>query len=168
PNLIQFENLGRAEGLAGDTVYGILADTLGRLWMSGNSGLTRYDPEKHAFRTYHVQQGLQGEEFDLGAYRLLRDGRMAFGGPGGFNVFDPPAIMDSAAAPRVALTRVEVLGQPLSSAKPYWLLNRLQVTADARIMTLEFAALDFTSPTHNRLSYRLATLSDRWIELGMD
>jgi len=168
PQAIQFENFGRAEGLAGDTVYGILVDASGRLWMSGNSGLTRYDATAHAFRTYHVQHGLQGEEFDFGAYERLRDGRLAFGGPGGFNIFNPASVVDSNAAPRVALMRIEVLGVPFPSATPYWLLDHIDVTSGARIMTFGFAALDFTSPTHNRLSYRLSDLSDRWIELGTD
>jgi diguanylate cyclase (GGDEF)-like protein len=168
PDSIRFETFGLADGLASDTVYGILVDTSGRLWMSGNSGLTRYDPEAGVFRTYHVQHGLQGEEFDFGAYRRLRDGRLAFGGPGGFNVFTPGSIQDSGGAPAVALMRVDVLGAPLPSLKPYWLLDRIDVDSGARIVTLEFAALDFTSPAHNRLSYRLPNLSDRWIEIGTD
>jgi diguanylate cyclase (GGDEF)-like protein len=168
PDSIRFETFGRAEGLAGDTVYGVLVDQSGRLWMSGNSGLTRYDPDVASFRTYHVQHGLQGEEFDFGAYRRLRDGRLAFGGPGGFNVFAPGSIQDSSTAPPVALMRVDVLGAPLPSPTPYWLLDRIDVDSAARIMTFEFAALDFTSPALNRLSYRLPNLSDRWIEMGTD
>jgi diguanylate cyclase (GGDEF)-like protein len=168
PDGIRFENFGRAEGLAGDTVYGIVVDASGRLWMSGNSGLTRYDAAAASFRTYHVQHGLQGEEFDFGAYRRLRDGRLAFGGPGGFNVFTPGSIQDSSVAPPVALMRVDVLGVPLPSPRPYWLLDRIDVDSGARIMTFEFAALDFTSPALNRLSYRLPNLSDRWIEIGTD
>jgi diguanylate cyclase (GGDEF)-like protein len=168
PDGIHFETLGRSEGLASDTVYGILFDAAGRLWMSGNSGLTRYDPEAGTFRTFHIQHGLQGEEFDFGAYHRLHDGRLAFGGPGGFNVFNPESIFDSGAAPPVALMRVDVLGAALPSRKPYWLLDGIDVDSSARIITFEFAALDFTSPAHNRLSYRLPNLSDRWIELGTD
>jgi diguanylate cyclase (GGDEF)-like protein len=168
PDNIRFETFGRTEGLAGDTVYGIVVDASGRLWMTGNSGLTRYDPEVGGFRTYHVQHGLQGEEFDFGAYRRLRDGRFAFGGPGGFNLFIPGSIQDSGTPPPVALMRVDVLGAPLHSTTPYWLLDRIDVDSGARIMTFEFAALDFTSPALNRLSYRLPNLSDRWIEIGTD
>ena len=61
----------------------------GRLWLSGNAGLMRYDPATHAVKTFHREHGLQGEEFNFGAYYRLRDGRLCFGGPGGFNIFDP-------------------------------------------------------------------------------
>jgi diguanylate cyclase (GGDEF)-like protein len=168
PEGIHFQTFGRAEGLADDDVYGVVPDASGRLWMSGNSGLTRYDPDTGSFRTYHVQNGLQGEEFDMGAYRRLRDGRLAFGGPGGFNLFDPQSIEGSNTPPRVVLTHVDVVGVPLRGSKPYWLLDQIHVHASARIITFEFAALDFVSPAHNRLSYRLPNFSDRWIDLGTE
>ena len=33
-------------------------------------------------------------------------------------------------------------------------------------MSLDFGALDFSSPRRNRLAYRMAGLTDRWIDLG--
>ncbi len=33
-------------------------------------------------------------------------------------------------------------------------------------MSLDFGVLDFTSPKRNRLAYRMAGLTDRWIDLG--
>lgn len=168
PEAIRFETFARADGLADDVVYGVLPDAQGRLWISGNSGLTRYDPESGSFRTYHVQHGLQGEEFDLGAYQRLRDGRLAFGGPGGFNLFLPRSIEDPSAPPRVALVGVDVAGVPFHGDKPYWLMDRIDVDAAARILSLEFSALDYTSPAHNRLEYRLPELGDHWIDLGTE
>jgi len=165
---VRFQSSGRAQGLAGDTVYGVLPDAAGRLWISGNTGLTRYNPETNVFRTYHVQHGLQNEEFESGAYLRLADGRLVFGSPGGFNLFDPKAIDETGPPPPVVLTGVDVLGAPLNSAESFWLLNDVEVTAAARIITLEFAALDFISPAHNRLSYRIPDLSDRWIDLGTE
>ena len=168
PDHIRFQSSGRAQGLAGDTVYGVLSDAAGRLWISGNTGLTRYDPDTNVFRTYHVQHGLQNDEFESGAYLRLADGRLVFGSPGGFNLFDPKAIDETGPPPPVVLTGVDVLGAPLNSGKSFWLLNDIEVTAAARIITLEFAALDFTSPAHNRLSYRIPDLSDQWIDLGTE
>jgi signal transduction histidine kinase/ligand-binding sensor domain-containing protein/CheY-like chemotaxis protein/HPt (histidine-containing phosphotransfer) domain-containing protein len=166
PDSIRFRAMSREEGLSSDTIYGVLSDAKGRLWLSGNAGLMRVDPDTHAVKTYHLEQGLQGEEFGSNAYLRLRDGRLCFGGPGGFNIFDPTRLTDGAPAPRVALTRLEVLGVPVSSATPYWLLDRIVVDYRASIVSLDFSALDFTSPKRNRLAYRVAGLSDRWIDLG--
>jgi signal transduction histidine kinase/CheY-like chemotaxis protein len=52
------------------------------------------------------------------------------------------------------------------SATPYWLAHQLRVNYRASIVSLDFSALDFTSPRRNRLEYRIAGLSDRWIDLG--
>ncbi len=83
--------LSREEGLSSDTIYGVVADAAGHIWLSGDAGLMRYDPESGDLKTYHREHGLQGEEFNFGAYHRLRDGRLCFGGPGGFNIFDPAA-----------------------------------------------------------------------------
>ena len=40
----QFYSLTTHNGLVNNSVYGILEDTQGMIWMSTNKGLTRYDP----------------------------------------------------------------------------------------------------------------------------
>src|SRR5438132_262367 len=166
PDAIRFKVLSREEGLSSDTVYGVVADAAGRIWLSGDAGLTRYDPESDGIKTYHREHGLQGEEFNSGAYHRLRDGRLAFGGPGGFNIFDPARLTENRLPPHVALTRVEVLGAPAPGPKPYWLLERIDLGYRANILSLDFGALDFASPKRNRLAYRMTGLTDRWLDLG--
>jgi signal transduction histidine kinase/ligand-binding sensor domain-containing protein/CheY-like chemotaxis protein len=166
PDAIRFAVVAREEGLSSDTIYGVLSDAKGRIWLSGDAGLMRYDPETGAVKTYHREHGLQGEEFEYNATFRSRDGRLCFGGPGGFNIFDPSRLTENAHAPRVALTRLEVLGVPVPSARAFWLLDRIPVDYRASIVSLDFGALDFTSPKRNRLAYRVAGLSDRWIDLG--
>ena len=65
PESIRFEVVSREEGLSSDTIYGVLSDSKGSLWLSGNAGLMRFDPQTHAVKTYHREHGLQGEEFDF-------------------------------------------------------------------------------------------------------
>jgi signal transduction histidine kinase/ligand-binding sensor domain-containing protein/CheY-like chemotaxis protein/HPt (histidine-containing phosphotransfer) domain-containing protein len=163
---IRFDAVTRAQGLTSDTVYGIVPDAQGGLWLSGNSGLVRYDPATQVVKTYHREQGVQGEEFSSGAFLRLRDGRIAFGGPGGFNIFDPQRLTQNQTPPRMALTRVEVLGVPATGPTPFW--RREQIALDYRgsIVSFDFGVLDFSSPKHNRLAYRMPGLTDQWIELG--
>ncbi|MDB6091889.1 MAG: hypothetical protein JWN85_4673 [Gammaproteobacteria bacterium] len=166
PGSIRFKTVSREEGLSSDTVYGVLADAGGHMWLSTAAGLMRYDPDTQSVKTYHREHGLQGEEFNFGAYFRLRDGRLCFGGPGGFNIFDPSRLSESRQPPRLALTRVEVMGVPAQGPTPYWLLNRVALDYRANLLALDFGALDFTSPKRNRLAYRMVGLTDRWIDLG--
>ena len=166
PEAIEFKVLTRADGLSSDTLYGIVPDARGRLWLSGNAGLMRLDPATGAIKTYHREHGLQGEEFSFGAYFRLRDGRVAFGGNGGFNVFDPAELSENGEPPRIALTGVSVLGVRDRGATPFWLRDRVSLDYRGTIVSLDFGVLDFTSPEHNRLAYRMAGLSDEWIDMG--
>jgi signal transduction histidine kinase/ligand-binding sensor domain-containing protein/CheY-like chemotaxis protein/HPt (histidine-containing phosphotransfer) domain-containing protein len=166
PDEIEFKVLARGDGLSSDTLWGIVPDARGQLWLSGNAGLMRFDPETGAIKTYHRERGLQGEEFSFGAHYRLRDGRVAFGGPGGFNIFDPATLSENGEPPRVALTNVEVLGVRAAGETPFWLRNGIELDYRGTIVSLDFGVLDFTSPEHNRLAYRIPGLIDDWIDVG--
>jgi len=166
PERIHFRTVSHEEALSTHTIYGVLEDAKGRLWLSGNAGLVRFDPDTGAVKTYHREDGLQGEEFNFGAYARLSDGRLCFGGPGGFNIFDPQHLTDSRPPLHLALTRVEILGVPAATKAPYWLLRQLDLNYGATILSLDFGVLDFTSPKRNHIAYRMAGLTDKWIDLG--
>ena len=166
PDKIRFDAVTRAQGLTSDTVYGVVPDAAGSLWLSGNSGLVRYDPVSGAVKTFHREQGVQGEEFSSGAFLGLRDGRICFGGTGGFNIFDPRKLTENRVAPRLAMTGVEVLGVPATGTIPFWLRNHIALDYRGSIVSFDFGVLDFSSPKHNRLAYRMPGLTDRWIDLG--
>ena len=166
PDSVRVMSMSSTDGLTGSQIYGILEDSAGRLWLSGNAGLTRYDPRDHSTKSFHVEQGAQGEEFNYNAFHQLRDGRLCFGGPGGFNVFDPTKLTEHSDPPRVALTSIAVMGKELEKTVPYWRISEVNLGADASIVSLDFATLNYTSTRRNQLSYRMAGLTDNWIDLG--
>ncbi len=168
PEGIEFEVVSSEDGLSSDTLWGVVPDDSGHLWLSSNTGLMRLDPDTGAVKTYHREHGLQGEEFSFGAHFRLRDGRLCFGGPGGFNIFDPATLPDNRQPPRVALTNVEVLGVRAEGETPFWLRDPIELDYRGSIVSLDFGVLDFTSPEHNRLAYRMAGLTDDWIDLGTE
>jgi len=163
---VHLRTYSRKDGLSSDTLYGVLVDESGRVWMSGTAGLMRLDPSDGTIKTFHREDGLQGEEFTTGAFARLHDGRLCFGGPGGFNIFDPARLTENRKPPRLALMGVEILGAPASGQVPYWLRSRIGLGYRDNIVSLDVSVLDFNSPKHNRLAYRMAGLTDRWIDLG--
>ena len=80
---------GEEDGLPANLVYGLLGDGRGNLWLSSDKGLTRFDPRTERFRTYDWRDGLQGDEFNGGAYHRSPRGELFFGGVNGFNAFFP-------------------------------------------------------------------------------
>ena len=167
PASLHFQNLSTAQGLSSNAIYGIRSDRQGALWLGGDHGLMRYVPDSHEIRLFHRDHGLQGEEFNVGAHFRLRDGRLVFGGPNGFNLFDPTSVMATPKAnPSVALTAVEVKGQPARLGVPYSFVQRLTIGYRDEVTSLEFAALDFAVPEKNQYAYRLRGFEERWNSAG--
>ena len=67
-------------------------DAEGRLWVSTNHGLARFDPRTGRSWCFDLTNGLQSLQFHLGASLRTREGRLLFGTVDGFYDFDPEAI----------------------------------------------------------------------------
>jgi diguanylate cyclase (GGDEF)-like protein/PAS domain S-box-containing protein len=161
---ISFARYGTEQGLPNPTIYAIAEDGGGRLWLSSNRGIASFERSDGRFRRYGVRDGLQDLEFNGGASLVLADGRIAFGGIRGFNLFDPERLRDSDFAPPVVLTSARAGNDDLvvdaGSSQP------LQIEQSARVLRLRFAALDYTAPGNNRFSYRLDGFDPDWIDAG--
>ena len=164
PAAVRFESY--SANLPSRAVYGIESDAADNLWLSTGSGLVRVDPHSRAVRVYHEWHGLQGEDFTSGAHYRDRDGNLYFGGSNGFNAFSPVAAAFSAPPPRAVLTSVVRLNTPLAERDMPSATRPLKLAYDDKLVSFEFAALDFTSPANNRYSYRLDGFDSSWIDAG--
>lgn len=150
-------------GLPNATIYAIADDGIGRLWLSTNRGITSFERASETFRTFSAADGLQGLEFNNGAYARLRGGRLAFGGTKGVNLFLPQAVTGSRYAAPVVLTEVRVGNRSVRVPTDG---DHLHMAAADRVAHFEFAALDFTAPERNRFTYQLEGFDEHWIEAG--
>ncbi|HWW32207.1 MAG TPA: two-component regulator propeller domain-containing protein [Steroidobacteraceae bacterium] len=164
PQSVRFENYSSA--LPSRAVFGIESDGEGRLWLSTANGLVRLDPRTRALRIYHEWNGLQGEDFDIGAHYEDRDGNLFFGGSNGFNAFSPAAVTFSSTPPRVVLTSVVRLNTTLPERDLPGSSRPLELAYDDKLVSFGFAALDFASPANNRYSYRLDGFDSSWVDAG--
>lgn len=164
PAAVRFENQSGIAGMTRQVVYGIESDVDGRLWLSTNNGLTRFDPRARTSKSFHEAHGLQGEDFNFNAHYRGRDGTLFFGGSNGFNAFAPNAVTKDAPAPRVVLTSVAKLNQPLPQQDLPGPSRPLQLAYSDKLLTFEFSALDFTSPDNNRYMYQLEGFDAGWTD----
>jgi diguanylate cyclase (GGDEF)-like protein/PAS domain S-box-containing protein len=158
---LRVRRFGPAQGLASPTAYAALADTSGKVWLSGNSGLTRLDPATGMSSRYDLQDGLQDLEFNGASALALRDGRLAFGGVRGLNVFEPARIQTSAFDAPVQLLSVQ-LGQSLQEIPGLSMPAQLGFPQSERVVRVRFAALDFSFPQRNRFSFMLEGFDRDW------
>jgi signal transduction histidine kinase/ligand-binding sensor domain-containing protein/CheY-like chemotaxis protein/HPt (histidine-containing phosphotransfer) domain-containing protein len=166
PNAVRFESQSGFAGMTRQVVYGIESDIDGRLWLSTNNGLIRFDPRTRTTKSFHEAHGLQGEDFNFNAHYRGRDGTLFFGGSNGFNAFSPAAVTKDAPAPRVVLTSVAKLNQPLPLQDLPGPGKPLDLAYSDKLLTFEFSALDFTSSDNNRYMYQLEGFDAGWTEAG--
>ncbi|HZE44276.1 MAG TPA: two-component regulator propeller domain-containing protein [Steroidobacteraceae bacterium] len=166
PEAVHFENQSGLSGMPSQVVWGIESDRDSRLWLSTNNGLARFDPHMHSVKLFHQVHGLQDDEFNVNAHFRGADGTLYFGGNHGFNAFSPDLIASEGPAPRVVLTMASKLNQPIAAQELPNATRPLTLAYNDKLVTLDFSALDFTSPADNHYSYRLEGFDSDWIDAG--
>ena len=158
-----------ADGLPNDVIYGILPDKTGYLWLSTNSGLSKFDPNNIHFENYSVADGLQDNEFNTVSYARKPNGHLIFGGVNGLTIFDPSLINPVSVTPPVLITALRIQNQIAYPGNGI-LSQMIEFTKSITLQynqnnfTLEFAALDFSTPNKNQFRYRLLGADDAWSE----
>ena len=160
-----FERWTPRSGLPANVIYGILPGGSDQLWLSTNRGLVHMDTGTGEFRRYDVDDGLQDLEFNGGAALALSDGRLAFGGRRGLNVFEPGASREPAAAAPLILSSVR-LGS--DRFHPWRAANAIQIrlTPLLRQFSVRVAVLDYAAPQRNTFEYKLEGIDTDWNGTG--
>ena len=173
-----FKRYTETSGLPNNSVKCVQLDDHGKLWIAGNNGLSRFDPERETFHNFGPGDGLQNAEFLEGASFKLSHGDLMFGGVNGFNLFDPLEIRENQEPPVVRFTRLLVhnrevkpgqkVGKTNILSKSISCSKNLTLNYNQNDFSIEFAALHFAAPEKNRYAYKLNGYHHDWIHVGAD
>lgn len=165
----------QADGLPNNTVYCIVPDSYGKLWLSTNKGICRFDPLTYEVHNFEKNDGLPGNEFNRAHEFRFPDGRIALGGIEGYVIFQPrdfSLISDTVPMP-IELTEILINNRQLNYGEknsllktPLMRLEELTLPYNKNYINISFAALQFNEPQKIRYRYRLRGLSNDWIESG--
>ncbi|HEY5612695.1 MAG TPA: two-component regulator propeller domain-containing protein, partial [Lysobacter sp.] len=147
-------------------VFTITQGAGARLWMGTDSGIVRFDPVRRQVRAYGLADGLQDMEFNGGAVAKLGDGRLAFGGIRGLNLFAPSQMAAPPATPPLRLLSARIGANAPSEVAILWQAKGLEVPPGADIVRLRVGALDFAPAADLRYRYRLEGFDRDWIDNG--
>ncbi|MEO0581228.1 MAG: two-component regulator propeller domain-containing protein [Bacteroidota bacterium] len=165
------------DGLPSNGISGIMEDKLGNLWISTQRGLCKFEegvtkPERVRFRTYALEDGLQGNEFKAGAFCMLQSGQMVFAGQNGFNLFDPLKIQHNPFIPPVTLTGFKLFNKDVPFGTDQILSAPISETSvialsyAQSVMTFEFSALNYMLSEKNQYAYKMEGFEDTWNYIG--
>ena len=163
---IKFTHYTRHDGLPSNAIYGILEDESGFLWLSSNRGITKFNPANGEVLNYDSSHGLQGNEFNSGAYFKAKNGDFYFGGTNGITVFDPREIKPNPHVPPVVLTRFLKMNLPQLEDDALRGTDSIIIRYEDYFIAFEFAYLDYASPNNNKYRYKLEGFDKVWIDAG--
>ena len=70
----KFQHINRSNGLPSNSIYKILDDNNGNLWLSTNKGISRLNKKTLSVKNYGIEDGLQSTEFNPGAGCITKRG----------------------------------------------------------------------------------------------
>ena len=162
-----------AEGLPSNVIRGIIEDEKGDIWLSTHTGISKYLVKQKKFVNHFAFDGLQGNEFSLGAAFKAKDGEFFFGGVGGVTSFFPSKIVNQRSSLQIYLTGLYVLDKPvvkgqksgrheiidtfISDAKT------IRLNYSDNMFGLEFSTFSFGNSERIYYRYMLEGLNSKWI-----
>ncbi|MCK5075863.1 MAG: histidine kinase, partial [Calditrichia bacterium] len=165
PDSGKFIHYFEKDGLPNNCVYGILEDENGYLWLSTNGGLSRFNyfgkPGEN-FRNFDMKDGLQSNEFNMGAHLKCKNGMFLFGGIKGFNFFYPGKLKERECTSPVRITDLKILNREIPFDTAVHINKKLYLNYNQNSFSVEFALLDYANFTKNQYKYILEGLDENW------
>ncbi|MGX5172659.1 ligand-binding sensor domain-containing protein [Aliikangiella sp. IMCC44653] len=162
----EFQHYTIDNGLNSSTVYGVLEDSSGYIWVSTTRGLNKLDPETDKIEHYNLADEIHYNELNQGAMLRTSSNRLFFGGTNGVSAFDPEDIVSNPHVPNVVLTKISSENKKLLFDEPLQELSEITFSHNDYLISFEFAALDFAQPNKNRYQYKLEGFDSEWIDGG--
>jgi signal transduction histidine kinase/ligand-binding sensor domain-containing protein/DNA-binding response OmpR family regulator len=171
-----FTVYNKKDGLPSNLIYAAKEDDYGNIWLSSSAGLSVFNPVTRTFKNYTTEDGLQADEFKPHSALKTREGKLYFGGINGFNSFAPAQVLNSQDFSPVVLTALQIFNKPVQIAKKRWDRSPLKediadtkaisLSYDQSVITLQYAALDFTATDKKHYAYMLDGFDKTWNDVG--
>lgn len=161
-----------ADGLSSNAILQMLEDKQGNLWISTFNGLVCFDTEQKSCRNFMQSDGLQSNQFTYKAAGMLASGEFMFGGIRGFNIFYPDSVCRPAVMAPLLLTGIRINNQPVAD-NTQWItqsnagaIEEITVPYDKAAVSLDYAALEYTTADKINYAYRLEGWDKDWNNAG--
>jgi len=160
-------------GLPSNVIFGVLEDNSKKLWISTLKGLTCLDLRTEQCKTYTQSNGLITDQFNYNSAYKDHNGKMYFGSIKGMIAFDPAEFDQKYASPPTYITGFQInnqeivpneMGTPLTKSILY--SDTIILAYDQNNFSIEFAALNYSSPKVTKYKYLMKGLDKDWTYLS--
>lgn len=161
-----FQHLDTKNGMKSHTVYGMVQDAHNDIWLSTNKGVSRYSTKLDKFKHFDLSHGLVDLDFNHGAIHRGADNRIYFGAGKGFSTVSPELGHNNLTPPKVKLTNIYKLNEPMLFDTALAELTTLSLEHTDQLVSFEYAGLNYANPESTRYQYRLLGFDQEWIDAG--
>ncbi len=170
-DLQHFRVYSEKDGLANNTIYKVLEDDRGLIWVSTNRGISSIDPQSKKINNYNYHNGVQKSNFVPGAGIKLKNGELFFGGLEGFNYFNPQTFTKNLYVPPTLITELKISNQIVSPSDDGPIDVHISIAKQINLdykqnFALSFVALNYTAPEQNQYAYKLEGFDKEWNYIG--
>ena len=168
------------DGLCNNSICGIAEDKNHSIWVTTSNGVSRIVVQRnhedetfnYGLYNYTISDGLQSNEFNMGAILTKKNGEVLFGGLYGVNWVRHSSKDDQISLPRVMLTQIFVGEQEILTGVNYdgnIILpqslnesNRIELFNSQNTITIKFAAGNYNQGERLQFMYWMEGLDNDW------
>lgn len=156
-------------GLANNTVKGIVEDNQGMLWIATDNGLSIFNPKTEAFCSFSREDGLISSQFYFNGAICNAKGEIFLGTDAGMMAVK--GINRSVhQTGKLCFTELLVDNQPVFAGSDYLeedisIARKLRIHESDKSFTLFFSALNYGCETQGVYLYRMKGYENEWVQL---
>ena len=157
-----FNTIVGGRALPGTIINDITSDQRGNLWVTSGRTICRIDSQSEEVRLIDEGSFSRGSQYNNNAGLSLPDGTMFFGRTGGFVVLQPDLLRLNNLPPEVMITGMWSSEHSLTPDPG----GTIILGPGPAHFKVDFVALSYVSPQHNRYAYYMEGLEEPWTNNG--
>ncbi|MCF8359815.1 MAG: helix-turn-helix domain-containing protein [Prolixibacteraceae bacterium] len=169
PETETFHRFSEKDGLPENTIRSIYSDQDDKVWISTNLGIACLNPENNTIKAYRSNILHDVGEFLPSSATIDTDGFLYFGGSNGFIRFHPRQIVENPNIPPVYFSDFRLFNQSVQINEKKSPLSKhissttsIELSHKQSVISIDFVALNYTEPNHNRYAYYLEGFEPYW------
>jgi len=160
------------DGIPGGIIYSTVEDNFGALWVHSSGGLSKLNKnaplDKYVFVNYDSKDGLDGLASNRAIWKN-ENGKIYYGGKGGMISFIPGNVNVTKPDIVVSDFKIDDISIFADSSQAnieqtIFDTPQIELSYFQNNISFEFAAIHFSRPTKNKITYKLEGFKNKWYE----
>ncbi len=166
---VSFKTYTKQNGLPSNNTLSLLEDLDGKIWISTDFQLSRFNPENETFEVFpEIKTQTNWNNFSEATKYRLNSGEILFGYSDGIIHFNPKNIETNQYSPYLSLANFKIFNQkgPYHNQTPLYKdidnIQHIKLSHSENFFNIGYAALDFKDSKNIKYAYKLEGFDNYW------